>query len=347
MVHSRLIVQREIVKKIQIRRLKMKKILITGVAGFLGSHLAKQLLLKGEQVIGIDNLSSGKESNIHTFLHDPKFTYIHYDVTNPEIQHLKQLTGVDEIYHLASPASPKFYQSLPFETIAVNTIGTYYVLELARNNQAKLLFTSTSEAYGDPEIHPQPEEYRGNVNTWGPRACYDEAKRLGEVFCYEYYHRYNVQVKVVRLFNTYSAGLRNDDGRVVSNFVNQALTGLNITVYGDGSQTRSFCYVDDTIRCLEMVMDQDTASGQIINVGNPYEYSILDVAKLVKKLSNSKSKIVYLSLPEDDPKVRRPVIDKATKLLGWQPEIHLEEGLKRTIEAYRSMLNPGQKRQVI
>lgn len=316
----------------------MKKIVVTGAAGFLGSHLTKSLLRKGHQVIGIDNLSTGKRTNIEDILSDPQFLFIELDVTDLRVLELMELNGVQEIYHLASPASPKFYQAAPFETIAVNTIGTKNMLDLARKNHARLLYASTSEAYGDPEVHPQPEEYRGNVNTWGPRACYDEAKRMGEVFCYEYFTRFRVQVKVVRIFNTYSAGLRNDDGRVISNFVTQALTGQDITVYGDGSQTRSFCYVDDSVRGLELVMEKDEATGEIINIGNPKEYTILEVAQLVKRLTGSESKITFHPLPQDDPKVRRPVIDKAKKLLGWEPVIDLEEGLKRTIAVYRERL---------
>lgn len=234
----------------------MKRVCITGVAGFLGSHLAREQLKKGNQVIGIDNLYSGKIENLSDYIDHPHFTFITFDVSQLEVLELKELQNVEEIYHLASPASPKFYMAKPFDTIAVNTIGLQNMLEIARKNSGKLLFSSTSEAYGDPEVHPQPEDYRGNVNTWGPRACYDEAKRLGEVFCYEYIQQYHVKAKVVRIFNTYSAGLRNDDGRVISNFVNQALTGQDITVYGDGLQTRSFCYVDDTIRALQLVMEK-------------------------------------------------------------------------------------------
>jgi UDP-glucuronate decarboxylase len=316
----------------------MKKIVITGVAGFLGSHLAKDLLSQGHQIIGIDNFSTGKKENLETIITNNNFSFIEFDVSKKEILDFEILYGIDEIYHLASPASPKFYQVAPFETIAVNTIGTQNMLELAKNNNAKLLYSSTSEAYGDPEVHPQPEDYRGNVNTWGPRACYDESKRLGEVFCYEYFHRYNVQVKVVRIFNTYSAGLRNDDGRVISNFVTQAITGQDLTVYGDGSQTRSFCYVDDNIRALQLVMEKDEATGEIINIGNPDEYTILELAHMVKKLTGSNSKITFHPLPKDDPKVRRPDISKAIRILGWEPKIDLEEGLKRTIEVYRENL---------
>lgn len=193
--------------------------------------------------------------------------------------------------------------------------------------------------YGDPEIHPQPESYRGNVNTWGPRACYDEAKRLGEVMCYEYFNRFKVDVKVVRIFNTYSAGLRNDDGRVISNFVTQAIKGEDLTVYGDGSQTRSFCYVDDNIRALKLVMASNNTSGEIINVGNPCEYSILEVAHLVKALTNSNSEITFHPLPQDDPKVRRPIINRAKELINWEPKVDIKEGLSRTIEVYKEKLN--------
>lgn len=316
----------------------MKKILIAGAAGFLGSHLVKNLLNEGNYVIGCDNLSTGRESNLSEIINNPNFTFHKIDVSKKEELDAIDLATVEEIYHLASPASPKFYQAAPFETMAVNTLGTYNLVDIAKKNNAKLLFASTSEAYGDPEVHPQPEEYRGNVNTWGPRACYDEAKRLGEVICYEYFHRYNVKVKVVRIFNTYSAGLRNDDGRVISNFVTQALLGEEITVYGDGSQTRSFCYVDDNIRGLKLMMQSEKANGEIINIGNPKEYSILEVAKMVKSLTGSESEITFHELPKDDPKVRRPVTFKANSLLNWEPEIDLEEGLKRTIENYKKQL---------
>ncbi len=317
----------------------MSKALITGTAGFLGSYLANRLIQKGYHVIGIDNLSTGKLDNVNPLFKTGRFRFIPYDITSSQVVTLDALAGVEEIYHLASPASPRFYQSDPFNTIAVNTIGTYHMLELARKNNAKIVFTSTSEAYGDPEVHPQHEEYRGSVNTWGPRACYDESKRLGEVYCYEYYHRYRLPVKVARIFNTYSAGLRNDDGRVISNFVTQALQKKELTVYGDGSQTRSFCYVDDTVRGLMLMMESGAANGEVINIGNPAEYTILQVAKLVKQLTRSSSEIVFCPLPKDDPKKRRPAIDKAKALLGWQPKVSLEEGLTRTIEAYRTQMS--------
>lgn len=316
----------------------MKHIVVTGAAGFLGSHLVKSLIHQGHQVTGIDNLSTGVSSNLEEVANSHLFHFQEADVTLQTSLDFLADQPVDEVYHLASPASPKFYQADSIGTIWVNTQGTYHMLELARTKGAKFLFSSTSEAYGDPEVHPQPESYRGNVNTWGPRACYDEAKRLGEVFCYEYYTKHRVPVKVARIFNTYSSGLRNDDGRVISNFVTQALTGQDITVYGDGSQTRSFCYVDDNIRGLQKMMETEEANGEIINIGNPTEYTVLEVAYLVKKLAQSDSKLVFLPLPQDDPKVRRPVIDKARTVLGWEPEISLETGLKLTIENVRATL---------
>jgi UDP-glucuronate decarboxylase len=314
-----------------------KKVLITGVAGFLGSQLAKDLLAAGCVVVGVDNLSSGKITNIKGLPED-RFIFKEMDACSRKLLTDPDINNIEEIYHLASAASPKYYQASPFETINVNTIGTKNMLELAKRNQAKIVYTSTSEAYGDPEVHPQPETYRGNVNTWGPRACYDEAKRLGEVLCYLYYTQYQTKVKVARIFNTYSAGLANDDGRVISNFVTQALKGEDITVYGDGTQTRSFCYVTDTINGLKLLMEKDEANGEIINIGNPVEYSILELASLVKSMANSKSNITFHPLPEDDPKVRRPVIDKAKELLGWEPMMALETGIERTINEYRKKL---------
>jgi UDP-glucuronate decarboxylase len=315
-----------------------KKVLITGVAGFLGSQLAKDLLAAGYVVVGVDNLSSGKITNIKG-LPEGRFIFKEMDVCSRKILTDPDFLNVQEIYHLASAASPKYYQASPFETINVNTIGTKNMLELAKRKQAKIVYTSTSEAYGDPEVHPQPETYRGNVNTWGPRACYDEAKRLGEVLCYLYFTEYQTKVKVARIFNTYSAGLANDDGRVISNFVTQALTGEDMTVYGDGTQTRSFCYVTDTLNGLKLLMEKDEANGEIINIGNPTEYPIIELAHLVKTLANSASNITFHPLPVDDPKVRRPVIDKAKELLGWEPAITLENGLKETIEECTKKLN--------
>lgn len=317
-----------------------RTVVITGVAGFLGSYLAKALLnTKGNFIIGLDNLSTGKIENLQEIIHNSNFKFLHADVSSSDILQLVSLASADEIYHLASPASPKFYQSTPLDTIDVNISGTKNMLELAKRTNAKIVYTSTSEAYGDPEVHPQHETYRGNVNTWGPRACYDESKRMGEVLCYLYHSLYNIPVKVARIFNTYSAGLRNDDGRVISNFVTQALTGADITVYGDGSQTRSFCYVADTIAGLMLMMEKDEANGEIINIGNPIEYTIIDVAYLAKDLSKSSSFISFHPLPQDDPKQRRPSIEKAKKILGWEPRISLEKGLQLTIDAYKKKLN--------
>lgn len=317
----------------------MSKVVVTGAAGFLGSHLCKELLKQNHEVIGLDNMCTGRFDNIQPFLEDGRFTFINADVSSPDVLFNMELRNVEQIYHLASPASPKFYQAMSLETIAVNTNGTKTMLELAKAWNAKMVYTSTSEVYGDPLVHPQTEHYRGNVATLGPRACYDEAKRLGEVYCYEFYRLYRVPVKIARLFNTYSAGLRNDDGRVISNFVTQALAGEDLTVYGDGSQTRSFCYVNDTIRGLQLLMDCAEANGEAVNLGNPEECSVHKLAELVLKLTNSTSSITYLPLPADDPKQRRPVIDKAKTMLGWQPQVTLEQGLALTVENYRNQLS--------
>lgn len=307
------------------------------MAGFLGSHLAKDLIDQGHNIIGIDNLYTGKKTNFMDFNKD-QFTFIHTDICSDELLEHPALKNIHEIYHLASPASPKYYQARPLETINVNTIGTINMLELAKQTGAKILYSSTSEVYGEPEVSPQPETYKGNVNTWGPRACYDESKRLGEVFCYLYYSLFNVKVRVARIFNTYSAGLANDDGRVISNFVIQALTGKDITVYGTGEQTRSFCYVTDTIDGFKKMMESEKANGEIINIGNSTEYKIIEIAHLVKKLTNSASKIIFLPLPEDDPKQRKPNIEKAKMLLNWEPKVPIEEGLNQTIEMYKQKL---------
>ncbi|MGE6575977.1 NAD-dependent epimerase/dehydratase family protein [Paenibacillus xylanexedens] len=310
-------------------------IIISGAAGFLGSQLTERLLREGHNIIGIDNIITGTMSNLAPLLKYQNFLFMKQDVTNIKINEiLSRIQRVDEVYHLASPASPLFYERYPLETIAVNTIGTRNLLELSKITQAKFLYTSTSEVYGDPMVSPQPESYNGNLQTWGPRACYDESKRLGEVYCYEYAKRYNVKVKIPRIFNTYSAGLRYDDGRVISNFIHQALSNQDLTVYGTGLQTRSFCYVDDTIEGLIQFMNSPVHS-EIINIGNEEEYSILEIAKIIIELTQSNSKIVHLQAKECEPFRRKPDIRKAKEKLNWEPSINLYEGLKRTIREYK------------
>lgn len=313
-------------------------VVITGVAGFLGSHLARSLVNSGRSVLGIDNFISGRRGNVQELLSRPQFMFVEADVTDTDLRKKLDISKISEIYHLASPASPKFYTKYPLETIAANTLGTQNMLEIARASDAKLLYTSTSEVYGDPLVHPQPEDYRGNVNTFGPRACYDESKRLGEVYCYEYYDKYKVLVRVARIFNTYSAGLRSDDGRVISNFVTQALTGQDLTVYGQGDQTRTFCYVDDTIQALVKMMATKKTAGEILNIGGAEEVTILELAQLVQQLTATASKLKFLALPVDDPVQRRPNITKATKLINWKPQVSLTQGLEKTIACYKKLI---------
>jgi UDP-glucuronate decarboxylase len=316
----------------------INKVLITGVAGFLGSHLAKELIGEGYHVIGVDSLISGKITNIQGFPED-QFIFKEMDVCSRKLLTDPDFKNVKEIYHLASPSSPKHYRSYPFETIDANTIGTKNILELARRYQAKIVYASIGEAYVYSEVHPQPENSPANVNTWLPRACYYGAKRLGEVLCYEYFKQYKTNVKVARIFNTYSTGLANDDSNVISTFITQSLKGEDITVYGDGTQTRSFCYVTDTINGLRLVMEKDTANGEIINLGHPIEYPILEVANLIKSLTDSTSKISFHPFLEDDSKVRRPIFENAITLLDWEPKVTLDEGLKLTIEEYKKEPN--------
>jgi len=311
-----------------------KKVLITGVAGFLGSRLAKELIVEGNFVIGLDSLISGKITNIQG-LPDDQFIFKEMDVCSRKILTDWDFKNIQEIYHLASPTSPRHYPSYPFETIDANTIGTKNMLELARRYQAKIVYASAGEPYGYSEVDPQPENAPANVNTRGPLDCYYEAKRLGEVLCYEYFKQYQTNVKVARIFNSYSSGLANDDGRVISNFVIQALKGEDITVYGDGTQTRSFCYVTDTINGMKLLMEKDTANGEIIDIGNPIEYPILDLAHLIKSLTNSTSKITFHPLPEDDAKMISPNIEKTKTCLGWEPKVTLDEGLKFAIDEYK------------
>ncbi len=309
----------------------MKKILITGGAGFIGSHLCERLLNEGNEVICLDNFFTGSKENIKHLLNNPYFEIIRHDIEKPV------LIEVDEIYNLASPASPIHYQFDPVKTVKTNVLGAINVLEIAKRTKAKILQASTSEVYGDPEIHPQVEEYRGNVNPIGPRACYDEGKRCAETLFFDYHREYGIDIKVVRIFNTYGPRMALNDGRVISNFIIQALANKKITIYGDGSQTRSFCYVDDLVDGLIKMMNSNLTGP--INLGNPKEISILELAKKIIRLTNSGSKIVFKPLPKDDPRQRQPNIDKAKKYLNWQPKIGLEVGLIKTIEYFKRKLN--------
>ncbi len=306
----------------------MKKILVTGGAGFLGSHLCEALLKQGNEVICMDNYFTGSKSNIIHLLDNPYFELYRHDVTMPA--HVE----VDEIYNLACPASPIHYQYDPIKTIQTSIMGAINMLGVAKRTGAKILQASTSEVYGDPHVHPQPEEYWGNVNPIGIRSCYDEGKRCAETLFFDYHRQNNVRIKVIRIFNTYGPNMHPNDGRVVSNFIVQALKNHDITIYGDGSQTRSFCYCDDLIRgMIAMMATPDEITGPI-NLGNPHEFTIKQLAELVIELTGSKSKIIYEPLPSDDPTQRQPIIDKAKTILGWEPTVQLREGLTKTIEYF-------------
>ncbi|MCK5491816.1 MAG: SDR family oxidoreductase [Candidatus Omnitrophica bacterium] len=308
-------------------------ILITGGAGFIGSQLCEKLIEKRNKIICVDNFITGSKNNIENLLDNPNFKLIEYDISKP----LYLDEDLDWVLHLASLASPKYYLGEPIKTLKSGLLGTHNCLGIAKDKKAKFFLTSTSEIYGDPLVHPQPEEYWGNVNTIGVRSCYDESKRGAESLTYAYMRQHNVEVRVVRLFNTYGPNMQADDGRVVSNFIVQALKGEDITLYGKGNQTRSFCYVDDLLEGIFKVMCNEY--NMPMNLGNPSEFTILELANLVLKLTNSKSEIKFLPLPEDDPKKRKPDITKAKKLLDWEPIISLEEGLKKTIEYFTKKLN--------
>jgi UDP-glucuronate decarboxylase len=305
------------------------KILVTGGAGFIGNHLCRFLLKKGHKVICVDNLCSGYSENIDDLQMYENFKFLKLDITAPMFM-LYNFKDIDQIYHLACMASPKYYQSFPLQTIKTCVNGTINILDYARKNYAKVLFTSTSEIYGEPLEHPQPESYKGNVNTLGIRSCYDEGKRIAETIMMEYLRLYNVDIKIVRLFNTYGPGMNKMDGRVVSNFIHQALLNSKITIYGDGNQTRSLCYIDDTIDGLVKMMNSNENGP--INLGNPYEHNINYIANLIIKLSNSTSIKENLLIQNDDPTRRCPDITKAVTLLEWEPKVMLEDGLKRTIQ---------------
>lgn len=310
----------------------MKRILVTGGAGFIGSHLCERLLDLGHEVICLDNYFTGSKQNIIHLIDNPYFELIRHDVTMP------LYVETDEIYNLACPASPVHYQYNGIKTIKTSVMGAINTLGLAKRTKSKILQASTSEVYGDPDVHPQNEDYWGNVNTLGPRACYDEGKRCAETLFMNYHDQNNVRIKIARIFNTYGPKMNSHDGRVVSNFIVQALNGEDITIYGDGSHTRSFQYVDDLIDGLIRLMDTPDSFTGPVNLGNPVEMTISSLAGMIIKLTGSKSKIVYLPLPQDDPKQRNPDISLAKKVLGWTPKVDAETGLLRTIEYFRKIL---------
>ena len=305
--------------------------LVTGGAGFLGSHLIERLLNSGEEVICLDNYFSGRKDNVNKWISNPKFELIRHDVTNPI--HLE----VDKIWHLACPASPKSYQLNPIKTAKTSFLGTYNMLGLARRVNAKFLLASTSEVYGNPELHPQPETYHGSVNPIGIRSCYDEGKRIAETLCFDYKRLHNLDVKVARIFNTYGPRMVPNDGRVISNFICQALSNKELTIYGKGDQTRSFCYVNDLIEGLIKLMNSDLSGP--VNLGNPEELKIIDVANIIQKKVPNSAKISFKELPQDDPLQRKPIIKLAEAKLNWRPRTSLTEGLDKTIEYFQQLLD--------
>ncbi len=308
-----------------------KRILITGGAGFLGSHLCDRLIATNQEVLCLDNLFTGSKNNIRHLIGNPHFEFIRHDITNPIY------LEVDEIYNLACPASPVHYQFNPIKTIKTNVMGAINTLGLAKRVRANILQASTSEVYGDPEVHPQREDYWGRVNPIGIRSCYDEGKRAAECLMMDYHRQNGVKIKIIRIFNTYGPRLAEGDGRVVSNFIIQALKGNDITVYGDGSQTRSFCYVDDLIEGMIRMMATPAEIIGPINLGNPGEFTILELAEAVIRLTNASSKIIFKPLPQDDPTQRQPDITQAKKILDWQPRVALEEGLSKTISYFKAL----------
>ncbi|MEN9794042.1 MAG: hypothetical protein RJA17_582 [Pseudomonadota bacterium] len=309
-----------------------KKILVTGGAGFLGSHLCDRLIEAGHDVLCVDNFFTGSKENVSHLMSHPRFELMRHDVTFP------LYAEVDEIYNLACPASPVHYQYDPVQTTKTSVHGAINMLGLAKRVRAKILQASTSEVYGDPEVHPQPEGYWGKVNPVGIRSCYDEGKRCAETLFFDYWRQHQLQIKVVRIFNTYGPRMHPNDGRVVSNFIVQALRGKDITIYGDGQQTRSFCFVDDLVEAMLRMMGTASDVTGPVNIGNPGEFTMLELAEAVIRLTKSKSKLVFLPLPQDDPKQRRPDISVAKEALGWSPKVDLEAGLERTIEYFMGKL---------
>jgi UDP-glucuronate decarboxylase len=318
-----------------------KRVLVTGGAGFLGSHLCERLLESGHEVLCVDNYFTGRRENIAHLLSHPRFETIRHDITFP------LYVEVDEIYNLACPASPVHYQYDPVQTTKVSVIGAINMLGLAKRVGARILQASTSEIYGDPDVHPQTEEYRGNVNPLGPRACYDEGKRCAETLFFDYARKHKVKIRVVRIFNTYGPRLHDSDGRVVSNFILQALRGDDLTIYGDGRQTRAFCYVDDLIAGLTAMMGADDDVTGPINLGNPHEISMRSLAERIIALTGSRSRIVSHPLPEDDPTQRCPDITRARQVLGWQPRVPLEEGLQRTVAYFAERLTRESRQAIV
>lgn len=310
---------------------RMKRVLVTGGAGFLGSHLCDRLIEEGNDVICVDNLFTGSKDNIRHLLSNPYFEFIRHDITEP------LYVEVDQIYNLACPASPVHYQYNPIKTAKTSIHGALNMLGLAKRVKARILQASTSEVYGDPEVHPQPETYRGCVNPIGLRSCYDEGKRMAETLFFDYHRQHKVDIRVVRIFNTYGPRMNQNDGRVVSNFIVQALKGQDITIYGDGMQTRSFCYVDDLIDGVIRMMNCEGFVGPV-NIGNPGEFTMLELAQKIITMTESKSKLVFEPLPSDDPAQRQPVIDLAKKKLGWNPTIDLNVGLEKTIAYFKKVI---------
>ncbi len=311
--------------------MSLKRILVTGGAGFLGSHLCERLVEQGHDVVCIDNFFTSQKSNLDHLLNRKNFELIRHDVTHP------MWLEVDEIYNLACPAAPGHYQYNPIKTMKTSVMGAINVLGMAKRCRAKVLQASTSEVYGDPDVHPQPESYRGNVNPIGPRACYDEGKRAAETLFFDYYRSNRVNIRVVRIFNTYGPRMHPFDGRVVSNFIRQALAGEEITLFGDGGQSRSFCYVDDLIEAMIRMMNGPNEFVGPVNIGNPHEFTVRQLAEMVVELTGSTSRIVYKPLPADDPRQRQPDISLAKANLGWEPKVTLRDGLGRTIEYFRSI----------
>jgi UDP-glucuronate decarboxylase len=314
---------------------EQKRILVTGGAGFIGSHLCERLLAEGCDVLCVDNFFTGSKRNMVSFLDNPFFELMRHDTTFP------LFVEVDEIYNLACPASPIHYQNDPVQTTKVNVHGSINMLGLAKRTKAKILQASTSEVYGDPDVHPQPETYCGAVNPIGIRACYDEGKRCAETLFFDYHRQHKLRIKVARIFNTYGPRMHPNDGRVVSNFIVQALKGAPITIFGDGSQTRSFCYVDDLVDGLTRLMNSPDGFTGPVNLGNPVEFTILDLAELILEMTGSRSQILHNPLPQDDPRKRKPDITLAKKVLNWEPSVPLREGLQKTIDYFDDFLSNG------